>query len=144
MIGDNLSKGTSMEGTHHEGTTEVVARPVRRRHTVAYKLKVLETVAALRAEGNGAVGAYLRREGLYYSSVQFWHWLKDGIPQMAILSRPLHEKRSQTSEEEATASQGFSLKPQGSYQDSCTVSPRRYVQVLCLPSQPHLQSSFPP
>ena len=72
MFGDNLSKEASMEGTHHDGATEVVARPVRRRHTVAYKLKVLETVAALRAEGNGAIGAYLRKEGLYYSSVQLW------------------------------------------------------------------------
>ena len=72
MFGDNLSKEASMEGTDHDGGTEVVARPVRRRHTVAYKLKVLETVAALRAEGNGAIGAYLRKEGLYYSSVQLW------------------------------------------------------------------------
>jgi len=51
---------------------EVVAQPKRRRHTLGYKLKVLETVAALRSEGHGAVGAYLRKEGLYYSSVRNW------------------------------------------------------------------------
>lgn len=33
---------------------------------------VLETVAALRSEGHGAIGAYLRKEGLYYSSVRTW------------------------------------------------------------------------
>jgi hypothetical protein len=43
---------------------------------VAYKLKVLETVAALRARGHGAVGAYLRKEGLYYSSVRTWERLQ--------------------------------------------------------------------
>lgn len=72
MFGEQLSKETSMESSQGDGTTEVVARPVRRRHTIAYKLKVLETVGALRAEGNGAIGAYLRKEGLYYSSVQLW------------------------------------------------------------------------
>lgn len=51
---------------------EVVARPTRRRLTVAYKLKVLDTVATLRERGNGAVGAYLRKEGLYYSSISSW------------------------------------------------------------------------
>jgi hypothetical protein len=39
---------------------------------VAYKLKVLDTVASVRERGNGAVGAYLRTEGLYYSSVKKW------------------------------------------------------------------------
>lgn len=51
---------------------EVVVRPKRRRHTLTYKLKVLETVAVLRTEGHGPVGAYLRKEGLYYSSVRTW------------------------------------------------------------------------
>jgi len=51
---------------------EVVARTTRRNHTVAYKLKVLETVDALKQEGHGAIGAYLRREGLYYSNVRSW------------------------------------------------------------------------
>jgi len=44
---------------------------------VAYKLKVLETVAALREQGQGAVGAYLRTEGLYYSSIRSWEKLRD-------------------------------------------------------------------
>ena len=51
---------------------EVKDRTTRRRHTVAYKLQILETVAALRSQGNGAVGSYLRKEGLYYSSVRRW------------------------------------------------------------------------
>ncbi len=60
---------TSMSGT------EVVARAIRRRLSLAYKLKVLETVSHLRTQGHGAVGAYLREEGLYYSSVRAWERL---------------------------------------------------------------------
>ncbi len=56
---------------------EVVVRPHRRNLTVAYKLKVLETVAALREQGQGKVGAYLRKEGLYYSSICSWKRLRD-------------------------------------------------------------------
>jgi hypothetical protein len=59
-----------------ETDPEVVARPKRRRLSVAYKLKVLDTVAALRERGSGAVGAYLRKEGLYYSSVRSWERLR--------------------------------------------------------------------
>src|SRR5680860_330682 len=56
---------------------EVVVRPHRRNLTVSYKLKVLETVAALREQGQGAVGAYLRKEGLYFSSISSWERLRD-------------------------------------------------------------------
>ena len=56
---------------------EVVARPHRRNLTVSYKLKVLETVAELREQGKGKVGAYLRKEGLYYSSICSWERLRD-------------------------------------------------------------------
>lgn len=54
---------------------EVVARTNRRRHTIAYKLKVIKVVADLRSEGHGAVGAFLRKEGLYYSTVRTWERL---------------------------------------------------------------------
>ncbi len=56
---------------------EVIVRPHRRNLTVRYKLKVLETVAALREQGQGAIGAYLRKEGLYYSSISSWEKLRD-------------------------------------------------------------------
>jgi transposase len=45
----------------------------RRTHSVPFKIKVVETVARLRKEGTpGAIGAYLRQEGLYGSSVTNW------------------------------------------------------------------------
>src|SRR5512135_724937 len=61
--------------TAEEAQTEVVARKTRKRHTLAYKLRVVETVATLRSEGSGALGAYLRKEGLYYATVRAWERL---------------------------------------------------------------------
>jgi transposase len=51
---------------------EVLPRQKRRNHTTAYKMKTVETVSALRAEGHGSVGAFLRKEGLYSSMVKKW------------------------------------------------------------------------
>lgn len=50
--------------------TEVSARPRRRTYTAAYKLKVLDEVAA--ATERGAVAVILRREGLYASHLAAW------------------------------------------------------------------------
>jgi len=55
--------------------TEVPVHRSRRRLTMAYKQRVIQKVAQLRGAGNGAVGAYLRSEGLYYSSVRKWERL---------------------------------------------------------------------
>jgi hypothetical protein len=62
-------------GSSIKPNPEVVPRATRRTLTVAYKLKVMETVAALREQGQGAVGAYLRKEGLYYAAVRTWEKL---------------------------------------------------------------------
>jgi transposase-like protein len=51
---------------------EVLAQPPRRRLTVGYKIRVIETLAELKANGSGSVGSYLRKEGLYHSSVRKW------------------------------------------------------------------------
>jgi len=51
---------------------EVVAHKKRRNLTVGYKIRVIETVAELKASGSSSVGSYLRKEGLYYSAVQKW------------------------------------------------------------------------
>jgi len=56
---------------------EVVARTTRRRLTNSYKLKVVNHVDSLRHEGNGAIGAYLRKEGIYYSMVHNWSKQRD-------------------------------------------------------------------
>ena len=49
---------------------EVPERPVRRRFTTEYKLKILEEADA--CSEAGGTGALLRREGLYSSSLSTW------------------------------------------------------------------------
>lgn len=50
--------------------SEVVAKAIRRQHSVDYKLRVLREAQACREPGQ--VGALLRREGLYSSHL--WSW----------------------------------------------------------------------
>ena len=50
--------------------SEVVARPVRRRFTAEYKRSILDQADA--AQDSGAIGALLRREGLYSSHLGTW------------------------------------------------------------------------
>ena len=55
------------------GEAVEVAVPVKRRRlTVSYKIRIVEAVAGLRSEGQGSIGAFLRKEGLYYSTVRKW------------------------------------------------------------------------
>ena len=49
---------------------EVLAKPKRRRFTVEYKLRILRE--AEKCTGRGELGALLRREGLYSSTVSNW------------------------------------------------------------------------
>jgi transposase len=49
---------------------EVLEKPLRRRFTAEYKLRILKEVDALTASGQ--IGALLRREGLYSSHLTTW------------------------------------------------------------------------
>lgn len=48
---------------------EVPAKPIRRRHTAEYKLRILEEADTC---GPGGIAALLRREGLYSSALAAW------------------------------------------------------------------------
>jgi transposase-like protein len=50
--------------------SEVTARPQRRRFTAEYKRSILDEAEA--AQNSGAIGALLRREGLYASHLTTW------------------------------------------------------------------------
>jgi hypothetical protein len=73
--GARRASGVPFEAEHPD--PEVVAHSKRRRLTVGYKLKVINTVEELRSQGAGAIGAYLRKEGLYYANVHKWVQLRD-------------------------------------------------------------------
>jgi transposase len=51
---------------------EVIEKPKRRRYTEKYKRKIVEEVGILRQNGDGQIGEYLRKEGIYYSMVMRW------------------------------------------------------------------------
>jgi len=52
-----------------EATSEVIARPVRRRFTAEYKLRILQEADRC---APGELGGLLRREGLYSSHLSKW------------------------------------------------------------------------
>ena len=55
---------------------ELVERPVRRRFSAEYKLRILREAEACTRPGE--VGALLRREGLYTSHLSAWRRQRDG------------------------------------------------------------------
>jgi transposase-like protein len=82
---------------------EVLAKPQRRKFSVDYKLKILQE--ANRCKQPGEVGALLRREGLYWSSVSRWRkaWengelSRAGAKKRGPVPRPVDERDRQIAE----------------------------------------------
>ena len=61
---------SALEQTLGGPATEVVAKATRRRFTVEYKRKIVREADACKTAG--AIGALLRREGLYSSHLTTW------------------------------------------------------------------------
>ena len=57
-----------------EPDPEVMAKPQRRRFTAEEKLRILEAADACK---HGELGALLRREGIYYSTLSKWRAARD-------------------------------------------------------------------
>ena len=55
--------------------TEVVVKAKRRQYTAEYKLRLLKEIDS--CQGNGDIGAVLRREGLYSSMLSKWKEQRD-------------------------------------------------------------------
>ena len=62
-------------GEMSSSEVEVTSRPVRRRFKAEYKVRILREADACKAPGE--VGALLRREGLYSSSLTEWRKQRD-------------------------------------------------------------------
>jgi transposase len=82
---------------------EVVAKPIRRRFTAEYKLRVLRE--SERLSQPGAIGALLRREGLYSTHLSAWRRQRDrgALEALKALRRgrkpePGHELRQRIAE----------------------------------------------
>jgi transposase-like protein len=91
-----MSKNTQTQpnrnglSTTQRPETEVVARPKRRRFTSAYKLRILEE--ADRCTRPGEIGALLRREGLYSSSLTTWRRQRE---RSQLQNQPLAQEMAQ-------------------------------------------------
>lgn len=85
---------------------EVVAKPTRRRFTAEYKLRILREVESQREPG--AIGALLRREGLYSTHLSAWRRERERGALETLRARrrgrkpdPTHELRQQILQLEA-------------------------------------------
>jgi transposase-like protein len=62
------------------GDPHVAVVKKRRNLTDAFKRRVVAKLNELRTEGFGAVGGYLRRVGVYYSTAKIWErQVRDGV-----------------------------------------------------------------
>ena len=65
----------ALEQAHGGLAIEVVAKATRRRFTVEYKRKIVREADGCKT--SGAIGALLRREGLYSSHLTTWRAARD-------------------------------------------------------------------
>ena len=93
------ASGEGDESTPKLPDPEVPSRPRRRLFTAAYKRRILEETDRLREPGQ--IGAYLRREGLYSSTLCRWRAQRDRGGVDALAPRRRGPKPSLRSPERA-------------------------------------------
>jgi transposase-like protein len=74
------SKADPVPKTHSD--PEVVAQAKRRRFTAEYKHRIV--LEAEQAKGSGSIGALLRREGLYSSTLTAWRRERASVVRQAL------------------------------------------------------------
>lgn len=84
------------ERTEAVSDTEVSEKPTRRRFTADYKQHILKSADACTETGD--IGALLRREGLYASTLAYWRRQRD----KGTLSALNPKKRGRKASEQAT------------------------------------------
>lgn len=77
---------------------EVMERPTRRHYSARYKLRILEQTDDL---GEGQIGAFLRREGLYWSLLSTWRRQRDEGTLAGLEPRTRGRKASPTASPDA-------------------------------------------
>ena len=89
---------------------EVAAKPERRRFSAEDKKRILEEVD--RAAGHGGIGAILRREGIYSSTLHGWRKERDAAVRQAFSQKrgPQPRRNPLTSENEKLRRQNQRLQ----------------------------------
>jgi transposase len=90
---------------------EVPEKPLRRRFTAEYKLRILKEADACHAQG-GEIGALLRREGLYSSHLITWRRQREegSLEALQAKKRGRKEKDPRAREMEALQKENRRLK----------------------------------
>ena len=96
MANSSLALSGSSVGAPAGAPTEVVAKPVRRRFTAEYKLRILKVADQC---SPGEVGALLRREGLYSSHLTTWRRQRDAGQLAGLTPKPRGPKPDPQAEE---------------------------------------------
>jgi len=89
--GARRATGVSPAGAAGVADPAVEAKPMRRRFTAEYKLRILREVD--RAKESGEVGVILRREGLYSSLLTQWRRDRDRVAKAGLAARKRGPKR---------------------------------------------------
>src|SRR5438132_11970583 len=84
-VGERKRMGDGREAVGGMPDPELVERPLRRRFSAEYKLRVLREADACRKPGE--IGALLRREGLYSSLLTEWRRAREAGA-LSALERP--------------------------------------------------------
>ena len=77
---------------------EVAEKPARRRFTAAYKLQILEEADACNGTP-GALGALLRREGLYFSHLSTWRRQREEATSAGLTPKKRGRKKPDSGEQ---------------------------------------------
>jgi len=113
--------------TQPSSAAEVPAVGRKRRHSEAYKLRILEEADACK---RGELGALLRREGLYHSSIIKWRTWRDTMADKGFT--PEKDKKAMRNELAKLQRENKRLKLKIERQDAMLDLQKKAFQILDL------------
>jgi transposase-like protein len=130
------------QGGDHRSNPEVLEKPVRRRFTAEYKLRILREADACSQPGD--IGKLLRREGLYSSHLTTWRRQRERGALNGLKAKKRGRKASKRNpllpEVERLRKQNQRLTKQLKQAELIIEVQKKVSQLLGIPLQPHDKS----
>lgn len=123
----NQQRAGDRDLTQPSPSAEVPAVGRKRRHSEAYKLRILEEADACK---RGELGAVLRREGLYHSTIIKWRTWRDTMAEKGFT--PEQEKKGMRNELARLKRENQRLKLKVERQDAMLDLQKKAFQILDL------------
>lgn len=123
----NQQRAGDRDLTQSGSSAEVPAVGRKRRHTEAYKLRILEEADACK---RGELGALLRREGLYHSTIIKWRTWRDTMADKGFT--PEQDKKAMRNELAKLQRENKRLKLKVERQDAMLDLQKKAFQILDL------------